>query len=171
VEYLASRGRPALALATSEGTFIITPRDMAGFLETFAALNELGSVTPLASRSISPGEWLVQGWNAAPTRWLWGSALALLLLAWLAAFRGMGRVERIALGFTASRLPRPSVPASSLILLPLLGAFFTAVDWVSGQFLYRRDRMLAYLFWSAAALTNLGLLAALLLLLSRAAPP
>ncbi len=165
VEYLGSRGSPALAVATSGGTFIITPQDVQGFLETFAALNELGSVAPLTSRSISPGEWLVQGWNAAPTRWLWGGALALLLLIWLAAFRGMGRVERIALGFTASRLPRTPVPAGSLILLPLLGTFFTAVDWVSGQFLYRRDRMLAYLFWSAAALTNLGLLGALLLLL------
>ncbi len=168
VEYLASGRKGALVVAAAQGAFVISPRDARRFLETFRALNELGSVSPLSGRDIRPGDWLGEAWQAGPTRVLWLSTLGALGAVWVATFWGMGRVSRVSLGFTAGIIPRPPIPAGSLILLPILSTFFAWLDWVSGQFLFRRDRALAYLFWSVALLTNLGMLGAVLLLVLRA---
>ncbi len=168
VEYLAAQRKGALFIATAQGAFVISPQSPQDFLKTFSALNELGSVSPLPTRDIHPGDWLGQAWHARPTRILWLSTLTAVIAVWLLAFWGMGRTTQVSLGFTAGILPRPPIPSGSLVLFPILGTFFALVDWASGQFLYRRDTALAYFFWSIALLTNLGLLGAGLLLLSRA---
>ncbi len=163
VEYLASGGKHLVAIATPSGVFVVSPEEPERFLQTFAALAELGSIAPLSPQDIRPGDWLGQSWQHPSVRFLWLASLGLALGLWGMALWGMSRYPRLALGFTAQGNFRAPVPAGSLVLLPLLYSFFLALDWISGQFFYQQEekRFLAYVLWSAALLTGLGFFGAL----------
>ncbi len=166
VEYLASGGQGLVVIATPSGAFVVSPDNAAHFLQAFAALNELGSVAPLPSRDIRPGDWLGESWQQPGVRFLWLGSLALVLAVWSLALWGMAHFPRLSLGFTAWGAPRSPVPSGSLVLLPVLYTFFLALDWLSGQFFYRRqeEHLLSYVLWSAALLSGLGFLWAVVLI-------
>ena len=171
VEYLASTGKGLVAIATPSGVFVVSPDERERFLQTFAALTELGSIAPLAPRDVHPGDWLGETWRQPLVRSLWLGSLGLALSLWGLALWGMSRYPRLALGFTAAGSLRAPVPSASLVLLPLLYTFFLTLDWVSGQFFYQQEerRLLAYALWSAALLTGFGFLWAIVGILQHAA--
>ncbi len=154
VEYLASGGDSLLAIGSSQGIYVISPQRRQAFLETFAALNELGSTTPIETYAVSPGAWLGSAWRYPIIRGLWLLTAVLLVVLWLLALWGIGARSQVSLGFTPTGVPRVPLPATSLILLPVLYTFFAFLDWISGQFLFLKEESarLAYVLWTVSVL-------------------
>lgn len=154
VEYLASGGDSLLAVGSTQGIYVISPQRRQAFLETFAALSELGSTTPIETYAVSPGEWLGSAWHYPIIRGLWLLTALLFVVLWLLALWGMGARSQVSLGFTPTGAPRAPLPATSVILLPVLYTFFAFLDWISGQFLFRQEEnaRMAYVLWTASVI-------------------
>jgi hypothetical protein len=157
IEYLASSTHGMLVIATPQRLFAISPSDPTGFLYTYHRLEELGSLSPIESRSVYPTFLLGQVWAKKAARWLVlaGLALSVILLVWV-SLAIPGRAE-VHLGFRPDGSPGDLVPAARLLLLALLNSIIFLIDFLLGLFYFRRDEdhPLAYLLWSSGAVTSL----------------
>lgn len=157
VEYMASRRRRLVLIATPGRIFAISPADPESFLTTFRQFSEMGSLTPLSARSVRPSALITEIWSDLRARYLLlGSIfLALILLIWVAA--AIPSRSQISLRLSPLGLPGEPIPAIQLLLLPVINAFFCLTDIFAGLFFFRRPeiRPLAYLLWSASSLTAL----------------
>lgn len=167
VEFLATRRKGMILMGTEGKAFAVTPADPEGFLRAFRRVNELGSLTPLASESVYPNLLMAEVWAHQPARRLLlaGLALSLVLLVWVSLV--VPARSQIALGFRPDGARRDLVPAVRLLLLPILNAFIFVGDLLLGLLFFRRDEHhpLAYLLWAAGSLSPLLFLAALLFIL------
>jgi hypothetical protein len=167
VEFLASETQRLVLIATPKGLFAISPEDPVKFLSTYHRLTELGSLSPLPTRSVFPTFLLARVWRRRTARYLLltGLFLNLLLLTWVilvAPLRG-----QVVLGFQRGGEP---VPAIQLLLLPVLSSFFFLVDFFTGLFFYRRgvlllatptgaraarapNMILAYMLWGSGVIS------------------
>jgi hypothetical protein len=167
VEFLAGNFRDMLYIATPGGGIVVSPAAPERFMETFQRFTEMGSLSPLSSRSVYPAFLLARVWSARPARILLLTCvlLGLALLAWVSlSIQGRGEVH---LGFQPDGSPGDLVPAVRLMLLPILNSFFFLVALLSGMLLFRREdtRPMAYVLWLGSALTNLLFLMAFFFIL------
>ncbi len=117
----------------------------------------MGSLSPLAARSVYPTFLLARVWSSKPARVMLLSclALSLVLLVWVSlSIQGRGQIH---LGFQPDGSPGDLVPAVRLLLLPILNSFFFLVALLLGMLFFRREdsRPMAYILWLASVLTNL----------------
>lgn len=167
IEYLAAQAENLLIIATSKRYYAISPMDAEGFLLSFQRFTEMGSLTPLAGRSVYPTIVFSQIWASPPARILLlaGAGLSLILLVSVSLVIP-GR-EQIRLGFQPDGQPGDYAPAVRLFLLPVVNTFFFTADLVLGTFLFRRTekRAFAYILWGSGALAPLLFLLAVMFLL------
>jgi hypothetical protein len=168
VEYLASEAARLVLIGTPSMVYAISPEDPVEFMHTLQQLIELGSLAPLAARSVRPASVLARVWA---DRWarsllLAGLVLGLAVAAWVALL--IPSQAGIPVGFTAAGTPRAAGSAVRLTLFPVINTSFLLGDWALGIFLYRQDdnRPLAYVLWIAGSLTSLLFLAALALIVN-----
>jgi hypothetical protein len=157
VEYLAGNFRDMLYIATPSGGIVISPAEPDRFLETFQRFTEMGSLSPLAARSVYPTFLLARVWSSKPARVLLLTclALSLVLLVWVSlSIQGRSQIH---LGFQPDGSPGNLVPVVRLMLLPILNSFFFLVALLLGMLFFRREdsRPMAYILWLASVLTNL----------------
>jgi hypothetical protein len=141
-----------LLLVTPGLAFAISPRDQEGFLDGFAARQELGP-NRLLKRELRRARWLAWPIWTDDTAWtLLGAAAAidLALFAYLSArfpgldyllplhFNNLGQADRIG-------------AKMELFALPIIGLIILGTNLVAGLLLYRRERAGSYLLWGAAA--------------------
>jgi hypothetical protein len=163
VEYLASSRDTLLLIATRKRVYAISPEDPDQFLRAFQQAFEMGSLEPISSISVLPVAYLSQIWADRRARYVLLASLLLTLLL----FAGAGLVipgrSLISIGFYPNGQPLPPVPSEQLILLPILGAFCFVTDLAVGLFLYRREntRLIAFLIWGFAVLTESLFMAAI----------
>lgn len=136
-------------------------------METFQRFTEMGSLTPLAARSVYPAFLLARVWSARPARVLLLGCvlLGLALLVWVSlAIQGRGELH---LGFQPDGSPGDIVPAVRLMLLPILNSSFFLVTLFLGMFFFRHEesRPMAYIIWLSSAVTNLLFLLAVFFVL------
>ncbi len=167
IEFLASDVRNLLMIATVRGGFAISPADPDRFLQTYQRCTEMGSFAPLTPRSVYPAFLLKTVWSSGVARTLLLICLTLnlVLLAWVSfAMPGRGALH---LGFHPDGSPGDLMPATRLLLLPFINAFFLLVGVLLGLFFFRRDesRPVSYLLWSANAFTSLLFLFAVFFIL------
>jgi hypothetical protein len=167
VEYLAGNLRDMLYIATPRGGIVISPAESERFMETFQRFTEMGSLTPLAARSVYPAFLLARVWSARPARFLLLGCvlLGLALLVWVSlAIQGRGELH---LGFQPDGSPGDIVPAVRLMLLPILNSSFFLVTLFLGMFFFRHEesRPMAYIIWLSSAVTNLLFLLAVFFVL------
>lgn len=176
IEYMAADLQRLVLIATAHGVYAVSPEDPSAFLVAYQRLTEMGSLSPLAARSIYPTFLLARVWRTPSARYLLlgGLALNLFLLVWVTAV-APGRAQVI-LGFQRGG---ETMPGIRLLLLPVLSAFFFLVDFFVGLFFFRRDvvhqddaipertpnRVLAYLLWWSGVLTPFLFMAAVVLIL------
>jgi hypothetical protein len=183
IEFMASSPDRLVFIATPRSMYAISPADPADFRRKYQRYAEMGSLTPLAPRSIYPTFLVNRVWSELPARYLLlaGLALSLILLVWVSLVAP--GYTQISLGFEPDGGLRGPVPAVQLLLLPLLNAFFYLTDLALGLFFYRRGdqqiptiilpqgrvipagQALAYLLWSSGAATPLLFLIALVTIL------
>ncbi len=165
LEYMAA-GLDGLALiATLDGLYAVSPRDLPGFLHTYQRLAEMGSLSPLTARSVHPSFLLARVWRSRLARALLIGGAALNLALLVAVSLAAAGQESIRLGFIDGEL----VPPVRLLLLPVISGFFFTVDLFLGLFFFRRGDMeipgeapggvLAHILWGSAVLCVALLLA------------
>jgi hypothetical protein len=168
VEFVASETGKILLVGTARRVFAISPDNPAHFAASFQHAIEMGSLAPSAPQSQYPSFLLSEVWSipAARSLWLAGIFLNAGLFIWVTAF--IPRLDQVALGFSAELQPLGPVPATQLILLPILSILLFVTGTVAGLFFYRRpgERPLAFILWGFGALSALLFNIAVLILLT-----
>ncbi|HVN53997.1 MAG TPA: PH domain-containing protein [Anaerolineaceae bacterium] len=160
IEFIASSQRGLILVATPRRIYAISPAQPDEFLKAFNRITELGSLSPLASRSVYPTFLLTRVWTDVLARVLLAADffLALALLFWVILV--IPTRPAISLGFTPGGLPGESGPVERLLLLPVLDGLAFLASFLAGLYFYRRpdQKLIAYFVWAG------NLLAAVLLL-------
>ncbi len=166
VEFFAARARQLLLVATPARVYAISPARPEEFLLAFKTLSELGTITPVAARSVYPAFLLsrlgrdIKGLALLAA----GLALSLGLLTWV----GMSVHSRTLITWqTPSTRAIEPVPAVRLYLLPVLNAVFFTANTLLGLFFYRRieTQVASYLLWGVSVLTAVLFLGAVFFIL------
>lgn len=154
IEFLAADVRKLVLIATPGRVYAISPANPQAFLFAFQRCTELGSLSPIASRSVYPTLILSQVWQSAPARFLLlvGLIFSLVLLIWVSlAIPGRSQVILGA---------RPGVtgdaaPAVRLLLLPVINSVFFLMNFFLGLYFYRRSesQVFSHLLWMSSAAT------------------
>jgi hypothetical protein len=156
VEFMASRTRDLILIATYERVFGISPSDPGEFLRVYQYLTELGSLVPPQHESVHPTFLLARVWQTPQARALilTGVVLSLALVAWVSM--AVPTRSQISLGFLPTGEPRDAIPAVRLMLLPVLNTIFGVFNLIVGLFLFRREdqRPLGYLLWLTSILVT-----------------
>ena len=176
VEFMAVNTQNIILIATAKRSYAISPADPQQFMRAFRQLAELGSLTPIAARSVYPSFLLARVWGERAARFLLISGFVLGLLVLIIVSLIVPTRRTIPFGLLPDGSPRDLIPAVQLLLLPVMNAFFYLTNFFLGLFLHRRGgrseadstvwRMLAYLLWSCGVLTGLAFLAAVIFMVS-----
>ncbi|MGE5251470.1 MAG: PH domain-containing protein [Bacteroidota bacterium] len=168
VEFIASRAKDLLLVATARRVFAISPADARAFMHSFARSVELGSLSPSEARSVYPTFVVSRAWDSGLARFVWLIALFLNigLLVWVGTL--IPSMPEVALGLSTGRGIVETVPSTQLILLPLANTVLTVAGWLAGLSLYRWDkqRQLAFVVWISGALSSLAFLIGVLFIIS-----
>jgi hypothetical protein len=165
VEFFAASTSNLVLIAIQERVFAISPEDPQAFLETFENLAQMGCLSPIPARSISPSFLLARFWKDRPARTLVlsGAGLNLALLIWVTLI--IPNYDQISLDLTADGLPLDFVPSIQILLLPAVNLVFFGIDFLLGLFFFRRAnpvgqdggshqaKILAYLLWFTGLVT------------------
>ena len=164
VEYLASDSSKLILIATSNRVYAISPDDPGALLQAFAHATELGSLSPAEARSIKPSFLIGQAWQDGLIRFLWLSGIFLNLGSFIWVSILIPAITSIALGSQNNQSEVTGMPATQLILLPVVSLVLLTAGWLAGLSLYRwkRERPLAYLVWSSGSIMCLLFLLAIL---------
>lgn len=169
MEYLASSSKNLILIATAQRIYAISPEDPQTFLRAFQYALEMGSLSPLSSVSVLPAAYLSQVWANKVARVLLVGGFLLNLFLFVGVSLLVPGRATVSLGFQPNGAPLPAVPATQLLLLPILGAFTYVIDFAAGLFFFRHEqnRIIAYITWaSAAASAALFIGASIILLLT-----
>ena len=167
VEFMASERNRLLLIATARRVYAISPSDPAEFTQTFSRAVELGSLSSAQAKSVYPSFVLNQAWRSGLVRYLWLAALFLNigLIVWTSLLiPTMGQVK-FAVG--ADRAGS-AVPATQLVILPLISALLSLIAWGAGLYYYRwpEQRVLSVAIWAASTLASLAFLVAVLFIIT-----
>lgn len=163
IEFLASETKNLLVIYTDTGAYAISPSEKQAFLQAYQRISELGSLTPLPSRSILISNMFTRVWKSIPARTLLviGALLSAALLV-LVLITASTRVQ-VHLGFFPDGSPGELFPSVRLILLPIINTALFLADALVGLYFFRReqDEHLSYLLWGAGVFCTIIFLAAL----------
>lgn len=151
--FLATRPLAKQLLLVTPGlAFGLSPDDPQGFLEAFAARQELGP-NRLLEREVQRAEWFSWRLWRDQTAWLLLGAAVIInlgLFGYLAA-RFPNLDANLPLHFDSLGAPDRFEAKGALFALPIIGLIILGTNLVLGLALYRRERAGAYLLWGASA--------------------
>ena len=157
VEFFSATTHNLVLIATPGKIYAVSPGGRESFLETFRRLAELGTLSPLASRSTYPRLLLNRVWKDRPARLVMiiGFFLSLALLIWVSLV--IPSMTQTFLGFQPNGDPRDTVPPVRLLLLPILNGLIYLGDLLLGMVFYRQSdsHPIAFLLWDGAIVTTL----------------
>ncbi len=168
VEFLAADSKKLLLVATAKRVFVISPENPAGLTQTFARATELGSLTPVESKSVYPSFVVTQAWDSGVARYLWLTTLFLNLGLFIWASLIIPSTPIVALGsqFVGSAIE--TVPSSQLIIFPVASLLLSVAGWIAGLYFYRweKERVLAFIVWGSSMLMSLLFLLSVLFIIT-----
>lgn len=154
VEFLASRKKGLVIIATEEGYFAISPFQIEDFILSYNSLTELGSISLLTTQSSRPALILTEISEKKPLLWIFlaGAVLNITLLIWTLLI--IPSREKVSLGFTPGGIPHKPLESVRLILFPIINTTAYLGNLVLGLFLFRNEenRVLAYILWGGSLL-------------------
>jgi hypothetical protein len=168
VEFLAADAKKLLLVATAKRVFAISPEEPAKLTQTFARATEMGSLTPVESKSVYPSFVVTQAWSSNLARYLWLTTFFLNLGLFVWASLAIPVTDRVALGFQFSGGALETVPSSQLIILPVASLLLSVAGWVAGLYFFRweKERVLAFVVWGSSMLMSLFFLIAVLFIVT-----
>lgn len=145
VEYMATRSRELLIIATPGKMYAISPENPEGFLRAFHRQAEIGTLSPIAARSVFPRFVVGNVWadRSARVIILTGFMLSLAFFFWTTFIAP----ETSALPFSHAQF----------FILPVVNGLFFLINLLLGLFFFRNppSQPLAYLLWGTSVLTSL----------------
>jgi hypothetical protein len=159
IEYLASTMNTLLLVATSNRIYAISPLDPAAFLQAFDGLMEMGSLSPIAHRSVYPSVLPSRIWSDHMARNLILAGMGAGIILLITSVVVIPMRANISLGFSPQGEALTPGPSNHILLLPVLNILAFLIDTVGGTYLYRRreQQPVAYLLWAASLLTPLSM--------------
>ncbi len=168
VEFLASDAKKLLLVATAKRVFVISPDNPAGLTQTFARATEMGSLTPVESKSVYPSFVVTQAWESGLARYLWLTTLFLNLglFVWVSLIIPSTPIVALGPQFVGSVLE--TVPSSQLIIFPIASLLLSVAGWIAGLYFYRweKQRALAFIVWGSSMLMSFLFLLAVLFIIT-----
>ena len=157
IEFMAASMKGLVVIATPGKYYALSPEAPESFVLAYHRCIEMGSLFPLAARSMYPTFLIGRVWQSRAARRLLigGGLLSLALLVWVSLV--IPSRSQVIFGFRPDGLSGDAVPAARLLLLPILNTFFFLSDLFLGLFYFRHEESqpLAYLLWGAGGLTAL----------------
>jgi hypothetical protein len=166
VEYMASDFKKMLLIATPEKIFVISPANTSAFIRTFQRSNELGSLSPIPSRTALPATFFRRVLSDKPARIMMIAGLVLTVILFVTVSLLIPTRPEVVLGFDSQGQPLDTTASDWLLLLPVLATFAYIVDLIGGLYFFRNPpgQPIAYLLWTAGMITPLLLLVAVVFL-------
>ena len=167
IEFIASSMENLVIVATMNQVVILSPEDKDEFIRRFNRTIEMGSLSPIEPHSTRPAVFLRQITTDRLARVLiplgFGLWFALLVIVSVVI---PGR-SAISLGYDPNGLPLEAVPASRMLMLPILGILLYLVSLVGGAYIFRKHttRPVSYLLWAGGVLAPFLLILATILFL------
>jgi hypothetical protein len=167
VEYMASDFKKMLLIATPEKIFVISPANTSAFIRTFQRSNELGSLSPIPSRTALPATFFRRVLSDQPARIMMIAGLVLTVILFVTVSLLIPIRAEVVLGFDSQGQPLGTTASDWLLLLPVLATFAYIVDLIGGLYFFRNPpgQPIAYLLWTAGIITPLLLLVAVVFLI------
>jgi hypothetical protein len=168
IEFIASSVENLVIVATMNQVIILSPDEKDEFIQRFNRTIEMGSLSPIEPHSARPAVFLRQITSDGLARVLiplgFGLWFALLVIVSIVI---PGR-SAISLGYDLNGLPLEPVPASRMLMLPILGILLYLVSLIGGAYIFRKDttRPVSYLLWAGGVLVPFLLILATILFLA-----
>jgi len=168
IEFIASSAQNLVIVATMNQVVILSPDEKDEFIQRFNRTIEMGSLSPIEPHSARPAVFLHQVTTDRLARVLiplgFGLWFALLVIVSIVI---PGR-SAISLGYDPTGLLMEPVPASRMLMLPILGILLYLVSLIGGVYVFRKDatRPVSYLLWSGGVLAPFLLVMATILFLA-----
>lgn len=168
VEFIASSAQNLVIVATMNQVVILSPEEKDEFIQRFNRTIEMGSLSPIEPHSAKPAVFLRQVTTDKLARVLiplgFGLWFVLLVIVSIAI---PGR-SAISLGYDPTGLPLEPVPASRMLMLPILGILLYLISLIGGAYIFRKDatRPVSYLLWAGGVLASFLLILATFLFLA-----
>ncbi|MGC8855955.1 MAG: PH domain-containing protein, partial [Anaerolineae bacterium] len=137
VEFLAAEPHNLLLVGTTRRVYVISPAEARRFVQAFARAIELGSLVHAEARSQYPTFIISQAWENLMARYLWvsGALLNAGLFIWVTLL--IPTLGQITLGAQFGPEVAQTVPATQLILLPMVSILLFLIGWGAGLNFYR----------------------------------
>lgn len=167
IEYLSAQSRPVLLISTAEQIYAISPENPEEFVLAYQRFAEMGSLTPLAGKTVYPANILRLLWASLPARILVLGGLTASLLLFVYVILSVPSREAISLGYNPDGSPSAKGPAVYLLLLPILNGLVYIAETLLGLYFFRAEekKSLAYILWVSGLFTSLLFIIAAYLLL------
>jgi hypothetical protein len=161
VEFMASSTNGLILIGTAERVFAISPANPNLFLQTVSQIMEMGSLAPIPGRSVYPTNLMSRVWTSKLARWLLIGNILFSLALLIGISLAVPSRSQVSMGFRPDGSPGDLVPASRLLLLPILNTSFVLINFFLGLFLYRKEKnqALSLLLWGSGAILPLFFLA------------
>jgi len=165
VEFIASSAEKFVLIATHQKIYAISPQDPKAFVASFQRILELGSLSPIPSRSSRPAAFLRQVWQNRSAKMILIMSTALTITVWVLTGFMVANYSQLSLSFNPDGTPLNLVPSEQILLLPVLAILVYISDVVIGLFFFRKDdaRTIAFLLWTGGVITPLLLLISIIL--------
>lgn len=164
VEFLASNRDNLVLLGTKDRVYAISPEDPMQYISIRKKVSEMGGLTSIAFRSVSPSFVLFEAWTEPRARRLLiiGAVVSLGLLLLVGMI--VPTLESVSLGYGADGLPLPPVAGVQLFLLPALSLLFFVGNLFLGLLFFQEKRSAetSTLLWGASLVTSSLFLIAIL---------
>jgi len=148
--------RQQIFIVTPGLTYGISPEEPQAFLQTLRSRIEMGPTQLVEAASSGPAFLQWDFWrDRLGLALLAGALTAVVALFALLSARFPALPRSLPLHFDAKGAPDVLAPQGQIFFLPLIGLLVLLANGILGGLLYRRERLLAYLLWSGAAVIQI----------------
>jgi len=165
VEFIASSHEKLVLIAAHRKVYAISPKDPKLFIASFQRFLEMGSLSPIPSRSAKPAAFIRQVWRNRFAKTVIILSISLTVILWIMTGFVVANNTQLPLGFTPEGQLPIKVPSEQILLLPVLATLVLITDLVIGFFFFRREeaKLTAYLLWLGGIITPCLLLISIIL--------
>lgn len=151
-------------VATMDQVVILSPAQTEEFIQKFNRTIEMGTLSPIKPFSSRPAGFLrgIFSDRLARITIPLGFALWFLLVVLVSIL--IPTQAQISMGYNAAGALLEAVPASRMLLLPVIAIFLYTISLLVGAYLFRKEdtRPISQMLWISGGLTSCLLLAAAL---------
>ncbi len=164
IEFIGSSRIGMVIVATMDQVVILSPAQTEEFIQKFNRTIEMGTLSPIKPFSSRPAGFLrgIFSDRLARITIPLGFALWFLLVVLVSIL--IPTQAQISMGYNAAGALLEAVPASRMLLLPVIAIFLYTISLLVGAYLFRKEdtRPISQMLWISGGLTSCLLLAAAL---------